>query len=351
MVEAGRREAAGRYPKTKGDDYVELCANFLNCSARGGYSRLCRDCRRSGGNRETVVCCFSRAVPRVRNLPSQSSVTMRKTAAWLLSISFVAGPVFAEDSASTRPLVEKIAHVVKQDVQAQSHHGFTQTVTITKMDSNGGVKKQEEKLYRTTWVLGKPYNELIQIASRDLTRRERSQEDKRRADFEKAVYQKSKPSGIQQELKEIRWWEIYDKYDFKILPSQPGSSYVLSFQPKTTTLPERNRLERVINHLTGTVWVDENFHVLRAEARLTNPVRFGLGVLATISEAEIQYDQRHYGDACLPASLKVRYKANIALFRNDHQSMHVVWKDPYSQDMQAEAIGTIPPIPGKETKR
>jgi len=81
------------------------------------------------------------------------------------------------------------------------------------------------------------------------------------------------------------------------------------------------------------------------------PVRFGLGILGTISEAEIKYIQRHYGEVVLPASLTARWKANIALFRKDHQTMHVVWKDAYIRDMQAEAIGTIPPAPGKETKR
>lgn len=276
---------------------------------------------------------------------------MRKTAAWLLSIFFVTGFVFAENSESTRAFVEKVAHMVKQDVQAQSHHGFTQAVTITKMDGNGRVKNQEEKVYRTTWVMGKPYNELIRVASRDLTEKERSQENKRRADFQKAIYQNSKSGGIQQELKQIRWWEIYDKYDFKRLPSQTGSSYVLSFQPKATTLPERNRLERVLNHLTGTVWVDEGFHVIRAEARLTSPVKFGLGVLGTISEAEIKYAQRQYGDVCLPAALTARWKANIAIFRNDHQKMDVTWTDPYIREVQANAADTLSPIEAKESKR
>jgi len=110
---------------------------------------------------------------------------MRKTAAWLLSISFAAGFVYAESSESTNALVEKIATTVKQDVQAQSHHGFTQSVTITKMDGNGRVKKQEEPVYCRALVLGKPYNELIQIASRDLTQKERNQEEKRRLDFER----------------------------------------------------------------------------------------------------------------------------------------------------------------------
>jgi len=279
------------------------------------------------------------------------SNNMKKTAAWLLSIFFVAGLVRAENSESARALVEKVAGTVKQDVQAQSHHGFTQSVIITKMDGDGRVKKQEERVYRTAWVLEKPYNELVQIASRDLTQKERNQEQKRRLDFEKAIYQKSKPSGIQQELKEIRWWEIYDKYDFKRLPSQPGSSYVLSFQPKAITLPERNRLERILNHLTGTVWVDEGFHVIQAEARLMAPVRFGLGILGTVSEAEIRYAQRQYGAACLPASLTARWKVNIALFRNNHQTMHVVWKDPYVQELEAKAGTTLSTTLLKETKR
>jgi len=276
---------------------------------------------------------------------------MKKTAVWLLSIFFVADFVFADNSESTRALIEKVADMVKQDVQAQSHHGFTQAVTVTKMDGNGRVKKQEEKVFRTTWIMGKPYNELIRVASRDLTQKELSQESKRRADFEKAIYQKSKASGIQQELKEIRWWEIYDKYEFKTLPSQPGSSYVLSFQPKATTLPERNRLERVLNHLTGTVWVDEGFHVIRAEARLMAPVKFGLGVLGTIREAEIKYAQRQYGDMCLPESLTARWKANIALFRNDHQKMDVVWTDPYIREIHADAPTTPSPVVTKSSKR
>lgn len=230
---------------------------------------------------------------------------------------------------ATEGLVKQIAQKVKHNADQIGEYGYLQSVTLTKFGSAGQDNKRDERTYRTIWIQDKAYNELLEIDRKPLSPRDRQEEVKRFADFLKSVRCKANAEGIQQELRSIPWWKVPEKYDFKSIPPQDGAKVVLSFRPKRTHLEEHCRFERILNHLEGVVWLDQDLNVIKVEAKLTEPVRFGLGIIANVESAQIKYTQQQHGDAWLPADLFVSWSARIALFSHRRQEMQVSWHDPY----------------------
>ena len=66
----------------------------------------------------------------------------------------------------------------------------------------------------------------------------------------------------------------------------------LDFRPAAVSLPAKGLLERFINRMAGTIWVDEtDFSVARASLYLTEKVNVGAGVLGSVSAFECWFER------------------------------------------------------------
>lgn len=226
-------------------------------------------------------------------------------------------------------LIKRMAQKIKQNNELGKEFGCYQKVTVTKLNGNDSISEEHERNYRSIWLQGRLYNELFQIDGRHLSTGEQAEESKRQTSFVSPANSTAKVDGIQQELRSLEWWELPDKFDLALLPADGTARYVLSFRPKQIKLPERSRIERILNHLEGTVWLDEELNVLKAEARLVEPVRFGFGILANVEKAQIEYTQEEHDHVWFPASLHTTWSARIALFSHRRQEIRVSWHDVY----------------------
>jgi hypothetical protein len=239
----------------------------------------------------------------------------------LLLLSFEAGANPVEPP-PTQELLRGIVEKAHQNYKLSQDYGSYKRVVVKKLSKDGKIKKEETKIYRTTWIESHPYSELIRINDKELTKKQKEEEAKRRSEFIKGIRT--------QDLKEIleyTWQELYQKYDFTILPPDQDASYILTFEPKRKKLRQRSRLEKILNHLSGKVWVDAEYNLLRVEAKLTDSVSFGLGLFAKIENIELEYTQQKYEQARLPASLFLRFKARVALFKKELQEVSTRFYD------------------------
>jgi hypothetical protein len=239
----------------------------------------------------------------------------------LLLLSFEAGANPVEPP-PTPELLRGIVEKAHQNYKLSQDYGSYKRVVVKKLSKDGKIKKEETKIYRTTWIESHPYSELIRINDKELTKKQKEEEAKRRSEFIKGIRT--------QDLKEIleyTWQELYQKYDFTILPPDQDASYILTFEPKRKKLRQRSRLEKILNHLSGKVWVDAEYNLLRVEAKLTDSVSFGLGLFAKIENIELEYTQQKYEQARLPASLFLRFKARVALFKKELQEVSTRFYD------------------------
>jgi hypothetical protein len=252
----------------------------------------------------------------MRQLAVENKIWFPYTLLGVLLLVCFEGGANTTEPASTQELLKRIVEKAQQNYKLSQNFGCYQRTQVKKLSKDGKVKQEETKTYRTTWIGGQTYAELIRINDRELTKKEKEEEAKRRSEFIKGIRT--------EDLKEIReytWQELYQKYDFTILPPSQYASYILTFEPKKKKLQQRSRIEKILNHLSGKVWVDAEYNVLKVEAKLTDSVSFGLGLFAKIDNIELEYTQQQYEQARLPASLFLRFRARVALFKKELQEV------------------------------
>jgi len=82
--------------------------------------------------------------------------------------------------------------------------------------------------------------------------------------------------------------------------------------------PRSSRAETILLHSQGEIWVDaEDQHVMRITVHTTAPVKYGLGVLATIHSASLDlWMERAAPELWLPASASFHVQATILLLKS-----------------------------------
>jgi hypothetical protein len=177
------------------------------------------------------------------------------------------------------------------------------------MNKDGEVEKTEKRTYRTIQLEGQRYYELIKFDDKALDSDKKKEEAKNREKFLKAVRKKEKPDDDGEN--EITLNDLVEKYEFTQLPPEGDAAYVVSFKPRSGKLKERNRIERVLNHVAGTLWFSSDYNLMKGEATLLSEVEYGLGIIADVQELKVDYSQKKLNDVWLPETFNLQYKARI----------------------------------------
>jgi hypothetical protein len=225
-------------------------------------------------------------------------------------------------------VIGNIVTNLRQDMATMVQYGSHQRVVTTKLNDDGSPKRIEEKRLRTVWVGSKPSHETISFQCKEMDDKGKSRQCE---DLQKTSYQKdSKQKGkIESEIKKVRWTELHKGFEFSAL-RKDGPNTVVSFKPKGE-MNTRNRIEKLLSRMTGNIWIDPQFNVVKAEARLVDTVTFGLGIVARVHQLDLQYEQRPYQDVWMPSSLTVDFKAKIALLHTERQRIEAFWTAPYNK--------------------
>ncbi len=222
----------------------------------------------------------------------------------------------AEEKLTDEQILKKIFDRVDENEKRIDQFGFYQETLKKELEDDGTVKQEEKRVFRTTWIGDQRYAELIEIDGKSLNAAQRKEEQKRREKFRKET--KDKRKEIKKDV-EIAWKGLYDRYDFVRLPAEHGAFYEYTFRPKNTKLSERNRMEKVLNHVEGMLRADENFNLLWVQAVLKESIKFGLGLLAKLDTLELEYSLQQHEDVWLPESIRFKFDARVALVHWERQ--------------------------------
>jgi len=239
------------------------------------------------------------------------------------------------------PVIQGIVDSLKRNTALANEFGAHQRVVTTRLSDEGSARRIEEKYLKTIWISDKPKNVLVRVSCKDFE--SPIQNSQECVEYTRATMsENAKPGRIEAEVKKVRWTEMYKNFDFQMLPPE-GSYKVLSFRPKKDGISPANRIEKLLTQMAGKVWVDQDFNIVKAEAKLVSPVSFGLGVAAKVNSIGVQYRQQTYKDVRLPSYLGLEFKAKIALFHTEHQRVEVYWSDPYrhSDGVLAQAENSV----------
>lgn len=244
----------------------------------------------------------------------------------VLLVVFLLGlvlPALASETLSEETVLQKAAEKAEKNEEIALNYGFKLETIIKNMDGDGNLEEEIKRDSNIIWLEGKPYNELLTINGKKPDSKELAEEAKRKSEFIKAIREKKKT------LREsLTWKDLFKKYDFAFLPAEAGIPYVISFKPKPGKLPERNMIEKVFNFLSGKAWIDGQFNLVRAEAWLTESIRFGFGIFGKIEGIHFTYAQEEFQQVWLPGAFHLKYKARRFFF-NDNQDITTRFYDFY----------------------
>jgi hypothetical protein len=210
-------------------------------------------------------------------------------------------------------ILKSIAKKIEKNNELLQNYDFYQDQEVKELDDDGSVKKVKKKTYRTILLLDHRYYELIKVDGKGLIDKDKKDEAKRRSKFIKEIQKKGKPAEEEEDEDDFTLEDLIEKYDFSQLPAEGEAVYVISFKPKSGELKERNRTERILNHLEGRVWISADYNIMRAEARLMEPVKYGLGILANVQNVDVKYQQTRFDGIWVPESFALEYKARVVV--------------------------------------
>jgi hypothetical protein len=228
------------------------------------------------------------------------------------ALIFVSGVPLKANSIDPE-ILKSIAKRIETNIELIESYDFYQDQEVKELDDDGSVKKVKKKTYRTILLLDHRYYELIKVDGKDLNDKEKKDEAKRRGKFIKEIQKKGKASEEEEDEDDFTLADLIEKYDFSQLPAEGDAEYVISFKPKSGELKERNRTERILNHLEGRAWITADYNLMRADARLMEPVKYGLGIIANVQNVDLKYSQTRFDGIWVPETFTLEYKARVVV--------------------------------------
>lgn len=159
-------------------------------------------------------------------------------------------------------------------------------LTVTEeLDGAGNVKERREKVYEISYRDGLSHATLLQVnghlpSEADLKQQSDNEMNVRQITGEKHAKGDNRENFLTPEL--------VARFDFKLLGEtniNGRSTYQISFEPKSPLLPVHRIVDRLLNQISGTLWIDaDEFEVARADVSLRSEVNLLGGLIGSLKK-------------------------------------------------------------------
>ncbi len=184
-----------------------------------------------------------------------------------------------------------VARYQSVSTQRQTVYNYKQTTVIEELDSKGTVKERKEKFYDVKLIGGMPRAKLLLVNGKQLTGKALKDEEER--DKKRAQRFDEKKDTPDYEVLVSK--ELISRYNFRFKGREElngRDAYVLSFAPRSDDLPIDKMQDRVLNKLSGLVWVDcEDFEVARADLHLSDRVKLLGGFIGALDIFDLELNR------------------------------------------------------------
>jgi len=242
-------------------------------------------------------------------------------------LALAQAPVAAPSQPDMRDLMTHVIERAKweKDNKLDTRYSWRQDRVVEKYDQDGNIQERTELLFDVIPAADSTTYHMLQKNGKPLSGDEqKAEEDKEKKSSAslKNTRQSAKDQSVAIDA------ELLSRFNFTYAGEEAISgrkAYVLAFIPKPGSLPEHNRMDRVLNRLSGKVWIDrKTYAVSKADMTLTEPVKYfaGLGVVRAmhlvIEMAALD------ANILVPHQTWVEYDAR-ALFTNSKVHQHSVY--------------------------
>jgi hypothetical protein len=170
---------------------------------------------------------------------------------------------------------------------ARPAYRYTKHTVTEELDSQGRLKERHEKLYDVRVEAGLSRLRLVRLNGQDLSGDEQKKQDAQdQAQRDKMSDAKAGKKGDERE--NFLTADLVARYKFRLVRQiqiNGRNTYELAFQPGAANLPVNHLVDRFLNQMAGTVWIDaQEFEIARAEVHLQGEVALWGGMIGTLTQ-------------------------------------------------------------------
>jgi hypothetical protein len=194
---------------------------------------------------------------------------------------------------------ELIQHAVDHNLEAlRSKSGFTYTKAsvVEELDSLGKVKERKEKVYEISCRAGKTYAKLVEVNGRPAAGADLKEQNENESNVRQVLGESRSPHDPETFLTP----DLVARFAFTLLDKtnlNGRATYEIAFAPKCPQPPGRRMVDRLLNRISGTLWIDaEEFEVARADIHLRSEVDLLWGVIGCLKKLAYTVTRTRVGD-------------------------------------------------------
>lgn len=198
------------------------------------------------------------------------------------------GPVFlrAGTTLTADEVVQKAVVRGQQDQQGSVPDFKYRKLTATEeLDSSGKVKERREKVWEISYRDGLSHATLLQVNGHLPTVQDLKEQSDNEMSVAKLLGEKRAKGDNRESFLTA---DLVSRFDFKVIGQavlNGRATYELSFTPKNPGPPAHRLVDRLLNQLSGTLWIDaQEFEVARADVSLRSEVNLLGGVIGSLKK-------------------------------------------------------------------
>lgn len=193
----------------------------------------------------------------------------------------------AETNPTAEELIQKsIARSHSNETNALPDINYTKVTLTEELDSTGKVTDRKEKTYKVCLRSGFSKITLLQVNGHAPSESDRRQQMENESSLRKLL---GKPSGTPQSNQEnFLTPEVVARFEFTLIGKtnvNGRTAYQLAFQPKSPEPPVHRMVDRLLNRISGTLWIDaQESEVARVEVFLRSEVNLLGGIIGSLKK-------------------------------------------------------------------
>jgi hypothetical protein len=196
-------------------------------------------------------------------------------------------------------VIQKAVERGQQDQQGAVPDFVYRKLTVTEeLDNAGKVKERREKVYEISYRDGLSHATLLQVNGHLPSEADLKKQSENEMNIRQITGETKPAKGDNRE--NFLTPEMVAHFDFKLLGEtnlNGRMTYRISFQPKTPLPPARRVMDRLLNQISGTLWIDEKeFEVARAEVALRSEVNLLGGIIGSLKKLSFTLERTRVAD-------------------------------------------------------
>jgi hypothetical protein len=219
----------------------------------------------------------------------------------LLGLGAMGVPVTATENELTADDVIRRAVVRAQKTEArtgQAAYTYTKLTITEELDGAGRLKERKEKVYRVFFQNGSTHLKLLTVNGRAPGAADIRKQSENDSNTRQIIG--SKQGKTVENRDNFLTPEMVARFKFKLIDREEingRTAYQIAFEPKQPNLPARRMLDRLLDRMSGTLWIDtEEFEMAQAKIHLGSEIDFLGGVIGSLKKLAYTMTRTRVGE-------------------------------------------------------